>query len=382
MENYNICFLAYLDNESGLSEAARLNLETLRDSGLSVFVKNFSRDNKLLTNAQTEEKIEINIVHININFIRDFISLNKQELDKAKYNIAYWAWEFEVVPEDFLEYTYYFDEIWVPSHFCVEAFAAKISIPVLKFSHPVSLTSKMFKKIHFNIPEQGFVFLTIFDSLSSLERKNPFATIDAFLKKFKGNDSVYLVVKTNKLEKFKKEYLKMKSLVSLNKNIILINRYLSKNELHSLIQVSNAYISLHRSEGFGLTMAEAMGYGIPVIATGYSGNMDFMNVNNSLLVKYSMTKTQFIHGITPVGSLFADPDIDHAAEQMRNLYIDSQLRAELSMSGSDYILKKHGIDIIGLKMKCRLDFIFKNKLTGDRTDSEINELYLQQKYHN
>ena len=111
--------------------------------------------------------------------------------------------------------------------------------------------------------------------------------------------------------------------------VLIINSYMPREQLHSLLSECQTYISLHRSEGYGLTLAEAMSLGKPVIATAYSGNMDFMNERNSILVPYEMVTVGNDAFPYPEDSHWAQPDIDFAANAMRELSSDESIRSRI-----------------------------------------------------
>ncbi|MEK0196260.1 glycosyltransferase, partial [Microcoleus anatoxicus] len=153
------------------------------------------------------------------------------------------------------------------------------------------------------LPEDKFIFLFMFDIGSGFERKNPLATIEAFKRAFgKSNDDVLLIVKYRPHPLFLHLQAQLKAQAEDWPSIQFIEGDLKKEELHALVDNCNCYVSLHRAEGFGLTMAEAMYYGKPTIATAYSSNIEFMNVGNSFPVKYELVKTTQDYGLYPKGS--------------------------------------------------------------------------------
>jgi glycosyltransferase involved in cell wall biosynthesis len=119
------------------------------------------------------------------------------------------------------------------------------------------------------------------------------------------------------------------SAASARGDIIILDSYLSREQLHSLLNECQTYISLHRSEGYGLTIAEAMSLGKPVIATGYSGNLDFMKSDNSILVPFTLVPVGDEAFPYPKDSRWAQPDIEFAANAMRELSTDEILRDQI-----------------------------------------------------
>lgn len=358
----------YLNELSGLSESARSNIKSLLSIGVKLNIKSFSYDNTANDYKHaisSNEEFAINLVHININFIEKFIDDVGTDFLKNKYNIAYWAWEFSEPPLDIATYLSLFDEIWVPSDFCVNAFTKMATIPVIKIPHAIPNRKELIT--HSLNPEnnkKSFTFLTVFDSLSSVERKNPQATVKAFIKAFSKDTSVKLIIKTHNLKRFKNMYAYFLNITKRHENITLINEKISSKELASLYNLSDAYISLHRSEGFGLTLAEAMSYGKITIATGFSGSLEFMNINNSFLLPYSIIETTQDYGLTKKGYQFADVDIDEAVKTMQYIVNNYDMLNDKRVKAKETIQSKYSFENIGSLMKNRLLLIEKNIVNG------------------
>jgi hypothetical protein len=164
----------------------------------------------------------------------------------------------------------------------------------------------------------------MFDMLSVFERKNPLGLIEAYRRAF-GPDfqDTTLVLKVTRLDQ-EPRYRKQLEQAVASVSGILIDRHMGRQELDGLFNVCDVYVSLHRSEGFGMTMAEAMYLGKPVIATAYSGNMDFMNVGNSYLVDYQLVDLERNCGPYQRGARWAEPDLDDAAAQMQRVFADRE----------------------------------------------------------
>lgn len=137
-------------------------------------------------------------------------------------------------------------------------------------------------------------------------------------------------------------------------NVRVFDQILDRKELNALIAQTDCYISLHRSEGFGLTLAEAMNLGKPVIATGYSGNMEFMTAANSFPVKYQMVQLDADHGDYPAQSFWAQPDIEHAAEIMRLVHRQRDLAAAVAARGQEEVRQHLGAATVGKLISDRL----------------------------
>jgi hypothetical protein len=196
----------------------------------------------------------------------------------------------------------------------------------------------------------------MFDLQSSLHRKNPTALIEAFKMAFDDRDDVVLVLKWTRSRDVELG-VAVPRLDSDAKNIKVIDDVLEREEVNALLNMCDCYVSLHRSEGFGLPIAEAMILGKPVIVTAYSGNMDFTTPGNSLLVKYRMVDIAENYGPYKKGCLWADPDVQHAAELMRYVYENREAAREIGRRAQADILGSYHPSIAGQAMKDRLTYL-------------------------
>ena len=175
---------------------------------------------------------------------------------------------------------------------------------------------------------------------------------------FGENTDVLLVLKYINHRNYQTEVKALGEEIADARNIKVINKQFRREDLHSLVAISDCYVSLHRSEGFGLTIAEAMYLGKPVIATGYSGNMDFMNVNNSFLIRYKLIDVgEKDYPPFKMGYVWADPDIDHAAELMRTIYENKKHADEIGKQGSKDIKELFSPEAAGQVIRTRLERI-------------------------
>lgn len=376
-------YFGFFSEISGIAQATKCNAEALKKNDIKVNHQSFVYTHKIERDLNSNypsssDSYPINIFHINIDKINTFLSEFTTDLLKDKYNIAYWAWEFPEIPNEALEVLNFFDELWVPSNFCAEIFAAKSKVPVIKFSHPIEAHALnfSFNKNEYNIQAKSFVFLTLFDSDSTFERKNPIDTIHAFQESFEPDDlKATLIIKTHNFEKNESVKELILKTIGSYKNIIVINEKMSEDKLHSLIQQADVVISLHASEGFGLTLAEAMSYGKVVIATGYSGNIDFMNVNNSMPLKFELSKISKKHGIIEKGFTIAKPNKEHAKELIKYSYTNQEIINTLGQRAQKDIVSEFSKEKIGKLMANRLRLIHSNFLTGSKDKEEQMVMY-------
>ncbi len=372
----SVNYHGFFDGNFGISEATRLNALALEAIGIKVNRINYSSETFERIDSGSESSSSINVFHININFINNFFSKNQDLNLKDHYNIIYWAWEFPEVSDKVVEILNVFDELWVPSDFCVNIFTKYTGIPVIRFSHPIQKMAecKDFELSQYNISPDSKIYLTIFDSLSTTIRKNPEATLEAFTRVFKEDKNSVLIVKTHNLERSKDAQKALEAYQNIP-NVIIINEHFSKEKLHSLIQQSDVLISLHGSEGFGLTMAEAMAYGKIVVGTGYSGNLDFMNVNNSFLIQYDFIKTSNTKGLIDEGLTLAKPSLKDAVEKLQ--YIKNNFDSLTSMreKAKSQIAENFSIQSIGELFKIRLNFIDSFGKKESTVGSDVNNVF-------
>ncbi len=237
----------------------------------------------------------------------------------------------------------------------MESISRSTSIPVVRVPHclPEQLPTLDLDRVHFGLPRDAFVFLFVFDFHSYMERKNPAAVIDAFNHAFRKNEDAVLVLKCSRPE-FNPTGLGALKERAKGLPFQVIDQVLSREEINTLIRLSDCYVSLHRSEGFGLTIAEAMTLEKPVVATAYSGNMDFMTTGNSFPVNYRLVELDRDHGPYRKGNVWAEPDMEHAAELMRFVYENRDRANEIARKARQDVLRQLSPQAVGELVKQRL----------------------------
>jgi len=352
----------YLTGEVGVGEGARSTIRAARSASIELKLIDLtrwcrSRSNEPLSlNASRDDMAGINIFHVNaiqIPMLAVWVGLSVFD---GRHNIGYWLWETDEFPDAWLGSYEFVDEIWTASTFCRDVIACKTNLPVKTIPCNVKpVLQSGIAKPHLNLPDDGFVFFCMADFFSIPERKNILAVVEAFLKAF-GREAkgVYLVVKIVNAELRPDVMNRLDDTVRRNPHIIVMSDYLSRAEVNSLINSVDCYVSLHRSEGFGLSIAEAMYFGKPVIATGWSGNMDFMNEENSLPVPYTLVKVDTGHYPYNLGGRWAAPDLDYAAEMMKELSTNRALCQTLGQRGQTTIRQRFSPEIVGSLMRQQL----------------------------
>lgn len=353
--------IGYLKAEMGIGQGGRLYAKALEQTGAPYALVNFESgnaarhgDSELEQEFSDRARYAANIIHINPEQMDLLHLMLPQSTWDKRYNIGVWLWELEDIPDEWCKYFPFVDEVWAPANFTAEAIRKKSPVPVTMIPYGIEAkTDPRFDRAYFGLPENRFLFLCMYDTNSTMARKNPRAVVKAFKQAFAKDDtSVGLVVKLN--NPTDKDMAILKADLEGYENITFINRILSKTEVNSLIADCNVFVSLHRSEGFGLVMAEAMYLGIPSIATGWSANTDFMNRENSCLVDYSFIPVGENYHLAAPNQRWADPDIGQAAEYMKRLSADPDYYREVAENGKAFIREEYSLKQSAEKMKRRL----------------------------
>ncbi|MDU3490304.1 MAG: glycosyltransferase family 4 protein [Clostridiales bacterium] len=302
----------------------------------------------------------VNVFHINTaDFPYGYNDLGAKAWN-GHYNIGYWAWELQEIPEDWVRYIDMVDEIWTPSEFASETFRRYTSKPVITVPHSVDVTfDENIDRGYFGLPEDKFLFLMMYASASISQRKNPMAVIRAFKKAFKpGREDVGLVIKVLPSDGYDEDTAAIRRAVEGYDNIYLVIENLTRLEVNSLMNVVDSYVSLHRAEGFGLPLAESMLLGKPTVATDWSGNLEFMTPETACLVDYDLVELK--KDIPPFkkGFHWADPKVNDAARCMKKLLEDKQFYDTISDNAKKYVSERLSQDAVGAIVAGRLKDIY------------------------
>jgi glycosyltransferase involved in cell wall biosynthesis len=270
------------------------------------------------------------------------------------YRIVVWFWELEEVPAEWVKYAQVIDEIWAPTQFIARAMRKTMPMPVVDMLPAVDLGPvPSLPRSHFGLPDDRFIFLFCFDMSSVMERKNPLGLIQAFQRAFAGDSRVQLVIKLTRGDTDPAGLRRLTEAASAA-GVTLIDRVMPREESRALMNCCDCYVSLHRSEGFGYTLAEAMLLGKPVIATGYSGNRDFMSSANSLLVEYQRVPITQDLPFYPRGAVWAEPSTEHAAHLLRWVFEHPRQAQALGAKAREDVRRLLSPDAVGRRMVRRL----------------------------
>ncbi|MGO4771927.1 glycosyltransferase family 4 protein [Flavobacterium sp. W22_SRS_FK3] len=353
--------VGYIDGEFGLGEAVRLNLKAMETVGLPYAKIDYLKFKKGTIN-QDSFKYSINLIQLSLNDISDFFAGIETSSFLNRYNILFLVWESEYVPDEIQKMLHLFHEIWTPSTYCRDIFRQHFLGPIMTVPHPVEVDLyPLAKKDSLEIYDsQKYSFLFIFNFGSSIKRKNTLFLIQSFIEAFPVEKDVELIIKCSNVKNNPKDYALVINEIRGRSNIKIVDIDLEKNNLNHLINQCDCYVSLHHSEGFGLTLAEAMCLGKPTIATNYSGNLEFMNERNSFLVDYVINSIENPDANFCDNTIWADPLLHDSVEKMRLAYTDRNLATEKGKKAQIDTQNKLSYKSIGDKILNRAESIKRN----------------------
>ncbi|MDQ3723354.1 MAG: glycosyltransferase [Actinomycetota bacterium] len=326
--------VGYLRGGLGLGQAARLYVQALHAAGVPVrtttvdvnlpdVVGPDGRRAQVKTldfaDLYVECELPFNLVCVNAPELPALHASLGTEFFKDRYTIGVWAWEVDVVPSSWDRAFGLVDEIWVYSRYVQEIISNVSPVPVVRIPLPIVAPPPVGGVEALHLPD-GFAFLFLFDFYSTLARKNPLGLVEAFTRAFEPGEGPQLVLKSHNGDYKPERLARLRDAAGDRPDIHIVDRFLSGPGMAGLMRRADCYVSLHRAEGFGLTLGETMALGKPVIATGFSANLDFMTAENSYLVRHRETPVGPEGENYPAHGTWAEPDLDHAAQLMREVW--------------------------------------------------------------
>lgn len=365
--------IGYAFGQLGIGEDARMAARSLLAAKVPMTMLNFPPGSDVPQNDCSMEQhvaekgaFAFNIFCITAEENGRYYAEHGRSQFLDRYNIGYWPWELGSWPKSWEMMLNLVDEVWVSTQHTFDALAPVCSKPLFLMPMAVELgaithfSSRKQAREYFGLPGKARLFCFAFDLKSHVYRKNPQACIDAFLEAFPNvqfpSDEVGLVIKAHKPVKRHPVWEKLKKLVAEDKRIHIIEATLSRPDLLALYQACDCFVSLHRAEGFGRGLAEALQLGLHVITTGYSGNVDFCKPPHTDLVHYRLIKLkkgQYPHS---EGQVWADPDVSHAADLMRRFArMKPAKRNKLAWP-------EFSASTVGQRYKARLETIYNERI--------------------
>jgi glycosyltransferase involved in cell wall biosynthesis len=350
----------YAFAESGTGQIVRSVVSALAAEGIPYavvpFTRTLSRQQRDFRDLGTAApSFDTNLICINADQVPLFFESMRGQLLPGARNIGLWAWEVEDLPAAMAASERPLDEVWGISSFTAAALERSLTKPVRAFPLPVVVPEvRRRTRAELGMPD-GFLFLFCFDYDSVFRRKNPLAVVAAFREAFSDRDDVVLFIKTTNAERHAAEDEALRAAAVGRTNIVIRDAYVTNDDYFSMLDACDCYVSLHRSEGFGLTVAEAMALGKPVISTAYSSTLEFTNEANSFLVPAQIVEVGDDAAPYPPRSRWAEPDVAVAAEQMRRVYTDRSGAAAIGARARADIETLHGPSARGPLLRRLLD---------------------------
>jgi glycosyltransferase involved in cell wall biosynthesis len=299
------------------------------------------------------------LVVLNPELLPSYTTLGGAELWAGRYTVGMWFWEVDRIASHHQAGLGFVSELWVSSEFLRTTFVRHTDKPVVHIPLPVPARpgSPPGDRRALGLPD-AFTFLTAFDYGSLEARKNALGTIEAFRTAFAPGEGPVLVVKTTNPHFDPDGPRRLRAAASGRRDVVFLEQHVTDAQLGAMIAHADCYVSLHRSEGFGLAPAEAMAWGRPVVATAYSGTLDFMTDANSYLVPFDLVDVPpTVAGSYPSGSRWAEPRIDAAGEALRSIWDDRSEARARGARGRDDIRRTHSPEAAGRAMADRLEEI-------------------------
>ena len=344
--------IGYFDSPTGVGESARGIASAAEGAGERVARIDASRAGR---SEPGDAPGDVNLYHVNADAAAAVVEELGPGLHAGRANIAYWYWETEEFPPGWSDRFGYFDEVWVASEYCRKAVEASSPLPVRIVPPAVALPAGPTPgRAGLGLPKDPFLFFTAFDALSLPERKNPLGTIRAFAKAFPEPTRAALLVQVSNAKAVPGLVGAMRHAAE-RAQVLIRDEEADRVKMAALFSACDAYVSLHRAEGFGFPIAEAMSLGKPVIATDYSGSADFLDETTGFPIRWSpMTLDRRVRDY-PSGTKWAEPDERHAVETLRRVVSDRDEALRRAEVGRRRIADLSGPATVGARVRSLLE---------------------------
>jgi len=359
--------LGFFSAEHGVGEAARQLAGTLRGVGVEVSTINYTDTESRLGHpfvCENESRHKVLLTSINADQMLAAQHIMGADFFHDRYVIGQWFWELETAPDWYPPAYPFVNELWAPTRFIESMLRHSVPDHVTVTYTPLPVVAPVIdasmNRAHYGL-DNRFMFLFAFDFMSVMKRKNPLGLVEAFCRAFADGAGPMLVVKAINGDKRPHDLALLQSAIADRSDIVLMGDYLTRIETSTLTSIADCYVSLHRSEGLGLTISEAIALGVPVIATGYSGNLDFMtDANANIVPMHRVQVGNDAGGYSPL-AMWAEPNLDEAVALMRSVYENTGFAKEKARRAQSEILNAFTVERSGAIMKNRLEQIWRSQ---------------------
>lgn len=360
-KTFDVTVAGYFDGRLGQGEAARDFVVSLRAAGASVAavepvaLQPERSGVDFPTDRLADVYAPVTLLCLHPPALRELAATGR--LPSGDRRIGLWFWELVELRPDWVDALQYLelDELWVTCDLALHAVAQHAGVPVVKVPYPVREPPPSGRAdLPFTLPD-GYRFLFAFDYLSTIARKNPIGLIDAFTAAFAVDDGVSLVLKTANARMAPRQHVEVARIAARHPHVHLVDRWVSGEEWDALLRAIDCYVSLHRSEAFGLTVAEAMLRSKPVVATRYGGVLEFATPENAFLVDWQPTRVGPGVPSYPADGEWAEPDHDHAVETLRRVVADPVEASARGRRGGADIRRRFAPAAVGAHLRALVE---------------------------
>jgi len=352
--------IGYFDSPSGVGQSARSLADAAEKAGIPVARLEVTRPARPLA---AKAPYDVNLYHVNADAAAAIVEELGPALHSGRANVAYWYWEAEEFPDRWQNRFDYFDEVWTASEFCRRAIASRSTVPVFLVPPAVApVVPVSDPRVGAGLAPSDFLVLTVLDALSVPERKNPIGAVRAFARAFPNPSGALLRVQIRNLDRvpgLRDELLRAAG----GARVSITDATLSRAELDSLLAACDAYVSLHRAEGFAFPIAEAMALGKPVVATRFSGNADYFDEATGFPVAWSYRELSSSIRDYDAGTRWAEPDEEEAVRLLRSIFERRDEAARRGEAAARRIAELYGTDRVARRLASRLEEL-RRRLAG------------------
>lgn len=363
-EEPDVSVIGYLRLALGVGEAGRQVLQGVRQAGFSalglpISLNALSDANAASGEAEFSDRADgrIQIFNVNADQLPHVVGHIEPQLRKDAYRICMPFWELEEFPAAWMPAFDLVDEVWAPTRFIQSMLARRLSKPVIHMPLPLSFEKPVSAdRAKFKLPADAFIFFFAFDFLSYSERKNPMGLVRAYKRAFNESErkTFKLAIKALNADKVPEHSASMRDLLRAEPDVLLIEETLSRSDTLELISACDAVVSLHRSEGLGLLVAEAMALEKPVIATDYSATTEILSDRTGWPVDFDMVAVKPGQYVFPEGQVWAQPNDQHAAVQMRRVAYNRDEARRRAIAARAMLEEDYGAAAFGRRLSARL----------------------------